>query len=804
MKYPLFRPLGAAAVMSAALLSVSGNSFAVESVSKASRMMEEVVVNARLRDEGLQDAPLAVSAFTAEGLDYRGVSRLDDIARFVPSLTLENNASFGGASNSAAIYLRGVGQKEFLPTTEPGVGLYVDGVYVARSVGAILDIVDVERLEVLRGPQGTLFGRNTIGGAISISTIKPQPGGEFGGELSFATGTDNLLRLKQSVHAPLSDSFATRLSVALLKQDGYVERTDGLDLGDDDTITGRLAFAWTPTDKLRADIAFDMTRDRENGPAMQLLGIDFTDLSQLTGVVAAPPPPMAFIHNVTFAAAGPGVPCAATDTAGNGVTSNPAVANCFDDRYIGADGVNEGTAPAFSRTDIFGASATVSYEISDELTLKSITAFRDLDSEFARDGDHSPNRIAQFFDDLKQEQFSQELQLLGEHERLNWVVGLYYFTEDGDNENILDFTVSNFRSGGEFDNEATALFAQFTYDLTDRLHLTVGGRYTEEEKSFLPDQIIFQNYFAGISGAMPPPPPALLALDAPFLQAGERILPFLEKQIDIDEFTPMVNLSFDVSDDAMLYLSYSEGFKSGGFTQRVFPPVVAGFTAPAGTADIDLIPTYDPEFVEVIELGAKLGFYDNRLRINAAIFQTDYEDLQVQVFNSVAPVTENIGAATIEGFELEVMATPVDTWFVEASLSLLDAEYDEIDTVNTLIGQDFEFERVPETAASLGVAKEIALADKGSLLIRADWSYRSETYNDAYNTEILKTDSYDLIDASIRWSNADEDLTVTLLGRNLGDEEYLVTGVYGTAFQVFEGVLDRGSQWQLEIRKSLR
>lgn len=799
MKHNTMRILSAAILGASALSGVNAVS-AEDNQDQASKMIEEVVVTARRREEGLQDAPLAVSAYTEDTLDYRGVSRLDDITRFVPSLTIENNPSFGGASNSAAIYLRGIGQKEFLPTTEPGVGLYVDGVYVARSVGAILDIVDVERLEVLRGPQGTLFGRNTIGGAISINTIKPEPGGELNGKLSVTGGTDSLLRVQGTVEIPMSDTFASRITVASFEQDGYVDRTDGIDLGDDDTLTGRIAFAWKPNDKFSADVAFDMTRDRENGPAMQLIGIDYTDLSQLNGVILAPPPPMAFIHNVTAAAIGPGMPCAATDAAGNGVTSNPASSNCFDDRFIGADGENEGTSPAFSESDVLGASATLSYRVNDNLSLKSITAWRELDSEFARDGDHSPHRIAAFYDDLEQEQFSQELQLLGNSERTNWIFGLYYFSEDGNSENILDFTVSNFRSGGKFDNEAWAAFAQLTYDLSDRLHLTVGGRYTDEEKSFLPDQVIFTNYYAGISAFVPPGNP-LAALDAPFLQAGGRILPFVEKQIDIDEFTPMVNLSFNASDNAMLYLSYSEGFKSGGFTQRVFPPVVAGFTAPPGTADIDLIPTYAPEFVEVLEFGFKLSLLDEKLRINGAIFQTDYDDLQVQVFNSVAPVTENIGAATIEGFELELMAAPGNGWFIEASLSLLDAGYDDIDTGITLIGENFDFERVPDTSASLGVSKEFQLAEWGSLTVRADWSYRSETYNDAYNTEILKTDSIDLLDASVRWTNPDEDWVVSLSGRNLGDEEYLVTGVYGTAFQVFEGTYDRGRQWQLEVRK---
>ncbi|NND67099.1 MAG: TonB-dependent receptor [Halioglobus sp.] len=767
----------------------------------ADKILEEMLVTARRREEGLQDAPIAVSAFSGDTLAYRGITRLDEIVNFVPSLTLENNPSFGGSSNSAAIFLRGVGQKEFLPTTEPGVGLYVDGVYIARSVGGILDLVDIERLEVLRGPQGTLYGRNTIGGAINITTEKPQPGDDFSAEVGVAVGTDDRLNLKGSVNLPISDTFAARASIASFEQDGYVERTDGTDLGDDDTVTGRLAFAWTPSDRLRVDVAADATRDRENGPAMQLLGIDFTDLSQLTDLVAAVPPPMAFIHNVTTAALGPGMPCAATNAAGMGVTSNPASPNCYDSRYVGADDNNEGTAPAFSETDIWGVSSTVAYEINESMTLKSITAWRDLESEFARDGDHSPHRISQFFDDLEQEQFTQELQLIGSGQNLNWIVGAYYFAEEGDNANILDFTVSNFRSGGEFDNEAWAVFAQATYDITEQLHFTVGGRYTDESKKFLPDQVIFTNYYAGISQQVPPGNP-LAQLDAPFLQAGQAILPAVEKEIEIDEFTPMANLSFDVSEDVMIYVSYSEGFKSGGFTQRVFPPVVPPFTAPPGTPDIDLIPTYDPEFVDAYEFGFKSTLADGRVRINGATFYTEYEDLQVQVFNSVAPVTENIGSATITGVELEAQAAPGDGWLIEGSFSWLDAEYDDIDTQLTLIQEDFEFERVPEYTAALGVSKEFSLNDMGSVVLRVDWSYRDEAYNDAYNTEILKQDSYDLWNASARWTCAEGDWSVLLSGRNLGDEEYLVTGVYGTAFQAFEGSFDRGRQWLLEATYS--
>ena len=769
--------------------------------SGASEILEELVVTARRREEGLQNAPIAISAYTGETLEYRGVTKLDEITRFVPNLTIENNPSFGGASNSAAIYIRGIGQKEFLPTSEPGVGLYVDGVYIARSVGAILDLIDIERLEVLRGPQGTLFGRNTIGGAINITTVTPEPGDEFGGEIGAAYGTDDRINLRGALNIPMGDTLAARVSVASFQQDGYVDRSDGIDLGDDDTITGRLAVAWRPSDRLSLDFRLDATRDKENGPAMELLGIDFTDLSQLNGLVAAVPPPMAFVHNITTAAVGPGQPCAATDAAGNGITYNPDSPNCYDNRYVGKDGKNDGTAPARSESDVLGLSADISYEINDNLTLRSITAWRDLDSEFARDGDHSPHRISQFQDTLEQTQFTQELQLLGTYERMNWIAGIYYFAEDGDNENTLDFTISNFRSGGGFDNKSMAAFAQLTYDFTDQLHLTVGGRYTDESKKFHPDQVIYQNYYAGISQVLPPGHP-LAALDAPFLQAGTRILPDLEKELEINEFTPMVNLSYDFADNIMAYATYSEGFKSGGFTQRVFPPVIPPFTAPPGTPDIDLIPTYDPEFVDVYELGFKSTLLDGRMRFNGAIFHTDYDDLQVQVFDSVAPVTENIGSASIDGVELEMQTAPGDGWLVEASLSWLDAGYDEIGTDLTLIGSDNEFERVPEWASSVGVSKEFMLNEMGSLVVRVDWSYRDDTYNDAYNTEILKTDAYHLWDASVRWTNTQEDLSVILSGRNLGDEEFLVTGVYGTAFQSYEGIFDRGQQWLFEVRKN--
>ncbi len=765
--------------MVSALLFGTSTSIAADEGARKGVAIEEMTVTARKTEEDLQSTPISIAAFSGDGLEDRGMTDVSQIAPFVPNLSFQNNPSFGGAGNAAAIYIRGIGQKEFLPTTDPGVGLYVDGVYVARSVGGILDLIDLERVEVLRGPQGTLFGRNTNGGAISITTKKPHD--EFEGNVQATYGTDSRTDLKGSINAPITGNLFTRFSGLYKKQDGYVKRDDGVDLGDSDTIGGRASILWEATDDLEFTLTGEYTRERVNGPALTLIGIN------LGAPVDPDTPPMATIHNVgaNIAAGGGPIPCAIPPA-----PNNPAVPGCYDNRYVYGEDAERtsGTAPAFSDTDIWGTNLNVSWNLTDSLTLKSITAYRDLDSQFARDGDHSQFRISQFADDLQQQQFTQEIQLLGEHfnDRLKWILGLYYFTEDGNNVNELDFTVSRFRSGGSFDNESIAAFAQGTFDATSRLHITAGLRYTDETKKFTPDQIIHENYFAGSGHPQ---------LDAPFMQAGQRILPMLEKKLSFNELDPYLNVSFDITDNTMAYISYSEGFKSGGFTQRVFPPIVVPFTAPVGTADIDLIPTFDPEFVTVYELGAKYTGLDNRLRLNGAVFYTDYTDMQIQVFTSVAPITKNAGEATIKGFELETQIVPLESWFVEAGVGYLDAGYDKIDFATTFVDKNNNLDRVSDWTLSASTFYEIALGGTGTLTPRLEWSYRSEFDNDAFNTPEIRQESYNLVNANIAWTNSNENITIIAGGTNLTDENYLITGIIGDAFQSYEGLYDRGRQW---------
>ncbi|MGI9296128.1 MAG: TonB-dependent receptor [Pseudomonadales bacterium] len=752
-------------------------------------LLEETVVTARKREESLQDAPLAVSAYTGDSLEYRGASNIGDIAEFTPNLTFQNNPSFGGSSNAAAVYIRGVGQKEFLPTTEPGVGIYVDGVYVARSVGAILDLIDVERVEVLRGPQGTLFGRNTIGGAVSLTSKKPAD--LFGVKTEVKLGTDSRQDFKGSVNVPLTDNLRSSLSFASFNQDGYLTREDGVELGDDSTISGRVALNWTPVDSLEVNFSADYTEDDENGPAMSLIGISGTVLSPNT-------PPFATIFNVlqTLGAGGPEAPCAVGGVTTPGLPVAPDT--CYDNRYVQGKDFNAGTAPAFSEAELWNANINVDWAINDVLTLKSITAVRNLDSEFARDGDHSPFTISQYFDSLDQDQFTQEFQLLGDSlgGRLQWILGAYYFQEDGDNVNLLDFVVNSFQSGGLYDNEATAFYAQASWDITDKFSATLGWRYTDETKKFTPVQVINTAPLSGNMAANP----QLALFNAPQMQVGEPILPNIEKTIDIQEATPLVNLAYQFTDTLMSYVTYSEGFKSGGFTQRVFPPQVAGFIdVPAGTPDLDLIPTFDPEFVEVYEIGAKYRSADGRWTVNAALFQTTYDDMQIQVFTSVAPVTKNAGSATIEGFELELQAVPGDGWLVDFSLGYLDAAYDNIDTAVTLVDDGNDFERISDTSISAAVSKEFELNAGGTIIPRVDWSYRTEMFNDTFNTAALAQDSYSLVNANVTWLSPGESYRVALGVDNATDEEYLISGIVGDAMQSIEGLFDRGRQWYLKV-----
>ncbi len=733
-------------------------------VASAQGGLGEITVTARKRAESLQESPISIQAFTAEAIERRNITDVSQIGEFTPNLVFDRAAAIGGSNSSAVAYIRGIGQDTAIPTIDLGVGTYIDGVYLARAVGGVVDLVDVEQIEVLRGPQGTLFGRNTIGGAINITSKKPSE--EFGGEASVAVGDDERLEGRLSVNVPLADQLFAKASVLARQRDGYVIRPDGTDLGNEEMISGRLALRWLAADNLEFNFAADITSKDENGAPFVLIDVEETAaFTQFYNAFIAPPgacfPP----------------PSSVTDP------------RCSNSQWLSTSGKNEfGTEPAKDELDIWGVALTGEWQVSDWLTLKSITSYRDTESVFSLDEDHTPHSIASVITDFTQEQFSEEIQFLGTawEERLNWLVGLYYFQEEGETFESIVFSPVSFRSGGVYDNDSIAVFAQGTFDITDQLSLTAGVRYTEDTKRFTPDQVVFSNnnalvppFLLGFGpGLVPPSPPS-----------GTPILPPVEAKVKFTNTSPMVNLAYEWTPDFMTYATYSQGYKSGGFTQRIFPPLPA-------------VPSYKPEEVEVVELGFKWTGFDNSVRINGAVFNTDYSDLQIVVQDvTVAPVVRNAGAATIRGFELDVLIAPNEALLIEGGLGFLDAEYDAIDPSAT-VSVNNKLVKTPKWSVNGAVSYTFDLASLGGLTPRFDWSFRDAVYNNAINSPQIKQDSYHLINAGLTFESENGLWVASLLGKNLTGEQVISAGFSDVVnLGVSEVIYSRKQEWVLSLKR---
>ena len=767
-----------AAVSSSATYAEEGRA----NSSTLSAIMEEVVVTARKREENVQDTPIAISAYSGEGLDARGLTSIAEIGQITPNMNYQNNPVAGGSSSVATVYIRGIGQRDFLGTIDNGVGFYIDDVLISRTVGGVVDLLDVERIEVLRGPQGTLFGRNNVGGAVKLHTRKP--GDEMGGYVEAQAGTDSQLRLRGSVDVPFSDSFKSKFSVLYGQQDGYVDRPAGGDLGDEDVTAFRAAFLIEPSDSLAVDFSFDFSNEEDNGPAFTL---------HSAGALAPGGFP-GFYNNVL----NPGT-CAYPGGIGS---TNPT---CYNDQYV-SKSRNRGTAPTYSDTETWGARLAVDWALNDVLTLKSVTAVRSLDAQFARDADASPNTLVHFFDDFESDQFSQEIQLHANllDGKVEWINGLYYFDEDGDNLNLLQFAIAEFQSGSGFETESKAVFSQATIHLSDSLDLTIGGRYTKEEKTFDPEQIVGQNFIgipyldasnvcvlqnepanlgAGTPGLIVTLPPAACPV---------QILPFGKNARETSEFTPMLNIAYHAGESTMFYFNYSEGFRSGGFVQRVFPPLPS-------------VPDFGPEYVDSFEAGMKFTNADRNLIFNAAVFYTDYTDIQVRTERPgfVGELEDNVGDAEISGLELELLWQPAPSTTIELAYGFTDAEYTAINVEPPLastVTEDDEFDHVPEHTISAAFSQEFNLQSGGRVVGRIDANHTTAYANDPDNSQTIFTPEVTLVNASLRWFSADEKYTITLGGKNLTDEDYVLSGYHNEAIGTVERIYDRGTQWYLNAR----
>ena len=442
--------------------------------------LEEIIVTARKVAENLQETPIAITAFSGEALTERQIFNTAELDQVVPNLQFANNAPLAGNNSSSQIFIRGIGQTDPTSTVDPGVGLYIDDVYIGSAVGGSMTLRDIANVQVLRGPQGTLFGRNTIGGAIIMTTT--DPGDEFGGSARLGLGSDSLVDGFLALDVPISETFKSRFTIGYRNQDGYVERTDGTDLGDTDTYTATAKFVWSPGDRFTGKLLFDYTSSDENGSPLVFAtyneAASFGRVASLDagcpGLSDLAPPPFLPEQNV---------PLIADD-------------RCANDLQSRGEYRTNGTAALTSQLDNYGTSLNLVFGLTEAIDLKSITSYRNLDWEGNRDADNTPLPILHTFYDVDSWQMSEEIQLLYEGDPLTGVFGVYYFKQKSDD--IVTIVLNppvppagpNLDSdNNKVDNESWAVFTQWTYRFAaERLGVTVGGRYTEDEKGSYPDQ----------------------------------------------------------------------------------------------------------------------------------------------------------------------------------------------------------------------------------------------------------------------------------------------------------------------------
>lgn len=753
-------------VASMALIATSLTSqpvYAADEKPEASdTTLEEILVTARKREERLIDTPISITAITEATIDKRNLKNLTGLSQVVPNLVFDLGTGSTGGSSNAQIFVRGIGQVDFLFTSDPGVGLYIDGVYYPRGTGVVMDMIDLERIEVLRGPQGTLFGKNTIGGAINITSKKPDD--EFAANAVAVLGSRKRLDVQGSVNIPMvAEKLSMRLSGSFRTQDGYVKRVNvGDTLGDIESLYGRMQLRWTPSSTFTADLSADITRKRDASVAGELIDVRASDPSNavlgLWNALVAP----------TF---GPGVQ--------------------MDRRFLSPDYQTQATGPNFSNFDMFGISLTMENEFSDTVSIKSISAYRKQDSQFGDDTDHSPYKYTESTNDNKHKQFSQELQLTGKSlgSRLNWVVGSFYMHEKG--SDLFDVALGS----GLFDalealpgaiiplapvvcpppvgvfapcaggpgnpiNAALdldilitddikinsyALFGELNFELVEKMVATAGLRYSHDKKTFT-TSLFRQN-------------------------AGLMTLPPTTVSDSWGSFSPRFGLKYNFSDNAMMYGSITGGFKSGGFNGR--------------STSLEQVASFNPEKVWSYELGYKTKFLDNRVGVNIAAFYNDYTDMQLtsvrDVGGVIVVVTENAGEVEIKGFEAEFVATPIAGLNLNGSIGYLDAKYKKLSPTATVrLGDDLV--KTPKFTIHSGFDYGFDISENSEIRFGASIYYRSSFVNEPTNDPDLAQSGYALVDAFVEYSGAKDTWSLTLFGTNLSNKRYKTNGLnsYGS------------------------
>ncbi len=758
--------------------------------------LEEIVVTSRRIEESLQSTPISVSAFRAQDLDKLNIERIGDVSAYTP-----NFATIGGPTghNDAFFFIRGIGQTDLNAAADPAVGVYIDGVYLGRIVGASFDSLDIARIEILRGPQGTLFGRNTMGGAVSVTTA--DPGDALRGEVSVGFGQREARSAKAGVSLPLGETLGVALSGLYEEQEGWSKSiVDGKTFDDVEDAAGRIKFLWTPNDALAVRLGADASRSRGTSQNQLLVGVNPTASSPLRVPLA---------------------PQIAADLSTDADQNRSSIA---DPRYdVDAEGVN----------------LTLDWDLGG-VALKSISAFRQMEQAATSDFDGSRVNFYQSLISTDQDQLSQELQLSGEAGPIQWLLGAYYFDESAYHNNsislggnngclpsptpfpyvgpyplcggapyaslLVDRVVTN-NQQFDIDIEAIATFAHVSWRFTDRWSASFGLRWTEEEKTQAYDYFVDNTAGVANVACRPPGAPNTPPTGLCFSPVPPGVIYTLSPRNALvgvpttyskswSDITPKLGLEFQASDQLLWYASYSEGFKSGGFNGRVQPNVQSG--------RFGNIEPYDPEQLKTAELGWKWQFADNRVRLNGAVFGSRYEDIQLLVLDAGSGFFDNTnaGEAEIYGAELDLLAQPIAALEVMASVGYIHHEYTDLDPRAALSGitQDSKLPGTPEWSGSLGLQYTWALGAVGDLSLRGDYSYRSKVVFNAVNGPLEGGDDVSLVNARASYVFASDALTLSAYVLNVTDEEYVingqdVTGALGVAFNA----VGPPREWGLEL-----
>lgn len=713
-------------------------------VDKTARL-ETVIITTQKTEENLQTTPLAVTAFSGEELEARGIADLKGITERTPGFTM---GEFNPGQTQ--LYIRGIGSNEDGAGGDQSVVVFIDEAYIGRSAGQDLDLFDIERVEVLRGPQGTLFGRNVVGGVVNVVTRKPHdtPEAVIEGE----AGTYGLLNIRGRANVPLADNVFGKISFSSRQRDGYVKNRiyeiepalTGLDAPTDirivDRFSSRAGLRFLPSESVDINLTASYSTVDEQATSPHL--IDGT-----------PESPSLYVQQIPN----------------------------FDDSYRYTAVVDEGSF----ENETFGLIGNAAWDINDALTFTSITSYREVDAE------HIPGNIVATAADLElaalvaavegygttgsnyyaddSQTFTQELRLTYVADKMNAVGGLYYLDEDAHRNECMSLSLvlsaafqtnpANESGCADARNTTTswAAFGQVTYDLTDKLSVILGGRYTFDEK---------HNRQVGN---------ASLALAGPSEDYNTDVT------VNWDAFTGKLGLDYAVTEDVFLYAVVSEGYKSGGFG-----PGLTTTGAQAATP-------FDPEYATMVEVGAKTEWFDNRLRMNVAYSDTDYEDLQIlQLLVPIdAPdgtpgslLTQNAATAKIKALEAEFSIALTESLLLSGNYAYLDTEYADFFVPGGYrppVDGEFDTTRVgnvlrnaPENAYSLALTYTHDLPGGAGMAFRVDHRHKDLVYQDPDNLDFAAVPEHDLTDMSVTWTSPSDKLAITGFATNLFDEEYII------------------------------